>query len=59
MKIIAESLPDKTYIDKASEHDEFFYGSFEESVANLTEEQVRYLARLGWGEDCDSWRHFV
>ncbi len=59
MKIIAESLKDDGYIDKAGEHDVFYYGSFEKSVANLTEEQVRYLARLGWGEEYDSWRHFV
>ena len=59
MKIIAESLKDEKYIDKAAEHDVFYYGSFEKSIFNMTEEQVRRMAQLGWGEEYDSWRHFV
>ena len=59
MKIIAESLKDEDYIDTSAEHDVFYYGDFEKTVANLTEEQIRYLARLGWGEEYDCWYHFV
>jgi hypothetical protein len=25
----------------------------------MTEEQIRRMARLGWSEEYDSWRHFV
>lgn len=59
MKLIAESLKDEGYIHSAAEHDVFYYGEFETSVANMTEDQVRRMARLGWGEEYDSWRSFV
>lgn len=59
MKIIAESLKDAEYISSAAEHDVFYYGDFEKSVANLTEDQIRYLAKLGWREEYDSWTSFV
>jgi hypothetical protein len=40
------------------EHDQMWFGDFEETVKLMTEEEVTMLAKLGWFEDEESWSLF-
>jgi hypothetical protein len=40
------------------EHDQMWFGDFEETVGQMTESEVRELAKYGWFEDEDGWSIF-
>ena len=59
LNLISETLPDfDTDTDFCAEHDQIFAAPFGESVALMSEEQIRQMAAWGWFEAEDSWSHF-
>ncbi len=58
MQIITEAYNHEE-IGMAAEHDTIWYGDFEESVKNMTEDQVALLGQAGWFVDDGYWHHFV
>jgi hypothetical protein len=61
MRLILEVMGEDHSIPVAVEHDRIFFGSFSETVAHLTEDQVMLLHHWAWMEhdDTDSWFHWV
>lgn len=58
MQIIAKNTIGK-YINRYTDHDEIWYGNFEETVKEMTKEEVLNLHRLGWFKNEDSWFRYV
>lgn len=59
MQIIAEGHNNE-YVEMAAEHDQIWYGDFEESIKNMTEDQVALLGQAGWFVDEEGyWMHFI
>ena len=42
----------------AFEHDQMYCNNFEETIEQMTSEEVKLMAQLGWFEEEESWSHF-
>ncbi len=58
MQIITEAHNNEE-VGIAAEHDIIWYGDFEESVKNMTENQVLLMGQAGWFQDEGYWSHFA
>lgn len=58
MKVITE-IYDGAYVDMAAEHDQIWYGDFEETVEKMEPVQVIFMASCGWFEAEGSWSTFI
>ena len=58
MRVITK-VYDGAYVDMSAEHDQIWYGDFEESVLKMDGHQVVFMANCGWFEDVGSWSTFV
>ena len=58
IKILAKYNENEKY-NYQFEHDQMWFLDFEETVAQMTEEEVKKLFGLGWFEDEESWSLFA
>ncbi len=56
LKIIDQYVKDKNL---CAEHDQIWFGDYEESVNTMTIDEKTKLEKWGWFEDEEAWSHFT
>lgn len=56
MNLIAKYEPDATC---SAKHDVLYFGSYEDTYLQMTEEERKQMEEWGWFEEEESWTHFT
>lgn len=54
---IIRRYSNETYL--AAEHDVIYFGAYDETIEQMTEDEQRLMFSYGWHEETDSWAFYV